>query len=103
MLHTLPDAPTGAIAYALRSVASRERFGLGGKVAVFRRQPLHHPCRDLVEKTRRDVVAQLPMKHPTLRMRQIQSASRTRDRNVREAALLFDAVVFAEAVLAREK
>src|ERR1700681_169440 len=76
---------------------------LRGAMAALRGQPLDQPGREFVEKARHDVVPKLAVEHATLRMGEIEAPPRAGDRDIREPALLLDAVVFGQAVLVREK
>src|SRR5438067_5131410 len=100
MLHALADAPARPVA---RLVATGLDHGFAcGTVRALRRKPAHERRRNLVEEARRDVVADLSMQHPALRVREVEPPAGPRNRNVREPALLFDAVVLRKRVLVRE-
>src|SRR2546426_11291414 len=66
-------------------------------------EPLHEPLGDLLEEARRDVVARLAVQQAGLRMRQVQAMARARDRDVGQAALLFQAVALGDALLVRKQ
>src|SRR2546425_2984324 len=68
-----------------------------------RRQPLNELPRDLLEEARRDVVARLAVQQAGLRVRQVQAMARARDRDVGQAALLFQAVALGDALLVRKE
>ncbi len=89
--------PVAAVTGIVRTTApARARLDL-------RRKPLQRFLRQFVEETRTDVVARLAVQHPALRKRQIQALLRPRDRDVHQAALLFEPVRFHRAVLVRKE
>src|ERR1044071_1044120 len=65
--------------------------------------PLHQLLRDLLEKPRRNVVARLAVEHAGLRVREVQTVARPRDRDVGEAPLFLQPVALHDALLVRKE
>src|SRR2546427_9359209 len=105
MHYVLADAKATGVARFLEHglllfCRSPDEFLPSGKA---RCEPLHEPLGDLLEEARRDVVARLAVQQAGLRVREVQAMARARDRDVGQAALLFQAVALDAAPLWREQ